>query len=173
MNEGEGEPCWTLVRLHPGSTSTILPRFLFWGVDFILRLRLRDETTACMLYGTPSFQSMIGCRVPYETPIFLSQENMLKQAQRPSKTGCPSSRHSRWPVDRHLIFHAYATATCAYFTGFIGARGPGAAGAALSCMPHHRGVLTFGGGGGCLFSGLSGNSDWSAVSNDCVPIHKR
>ncbi len=48
----------------------------------------------------------MGCRVPCETPLFSSQENMLKQAQKPSKTGCPSSRHSkRWPVDMHLIFH--------------------------------------------------------------------
>ncbi len=29
----------------------------------------------------------------------------------------------------------YTTATCAYFTGFLEERGPGAVGAALSCMP--------------------------------------
>ncbi len=48
---------------------------------FVLFRARRDN------YGTPSFHSKMGCRVPNETPIFLSQENMLKQAQKPSLTG--------------------------------------------------------------------------------------
>ncbi len=68
---------------HLPAASTIVPRVLFWGADFILRLSLRDDCPLAvfMLYGTPIFQSKMGCRVPYETPISLSQENMLKQAQ--------------------------------------------------------------------------------------------
>ncbi len=35
----------------------------------------------------------MGCRVPYEKPIFLLQESMLKQAQKPLQTGfrCPDT----------------------------------------------------------------------------------